>query len=120
VQFKKVDQLVPEHDQKIIGFLLLHGCRPSEARALLVKDVNFDNLSITIPATFSGRLYREESKGKKSRSVTIPIHPEMVEYISERVKNNPSDAYIFVNRQGKPYSENALRPILDAVKTKAL
>ena len=112
--------MVPGHDQEIIKFLMLHGCRLSEARALLVKSVNFDNLSITIPATFSDSVYGETRKGRQSHRVTIPIHPEMVECISERVNNNPQDAYIFVNSQGKPYSANALRLILEAVSTKAL
>jgi len=97
-----------EHDQKIIEFLFLHGCRPSEARALTVKDVNFEKVSLTLPAKFSGSLYGETKKGGQSHRVTIPIHPEMVEYIAERVKNNPPEAYIFVNSQGKPYSKNAL------------
>ena len=111
--------LVPEHDKPIIGFLMLHGCRPSEARALRCKNVNLDNRSITISATFSGRVYREKRKGKRSKSVTIPLHHEMFDYIASRVKNNLPEAYVFTNRQGRHYSENALRRIWDSVRTAA-
>jgi integrase len=111
--------LVQDHHKSIIGFLMLHGCRPSEARALRCKDVNLDNQSITISATFSGRVYREKRKGKRSKSVTIPIHPEMTDFIASVVKNNLPEAYIFTNRQGRYYSENALRRIWDSVRRKA-
>ena len=70
---------VPDADKPMIGFLMLHGCRPSEGRALKVKDVNLSNQTITISATFSGHVYREKRKGRGSRPVTIPIHPELSE-----------------------------------------
>ncbi len=111
--------LVPDHDKPIIGFLMLHGCRPSEARALRCKNVNLDNQTITISATFSGRVYREKRKGKKSKAVTIPIHPEMFGYVASRVNHNLPEAYVFTNRQGRHYSENALRRIWDSVRTKS-
>lgn len=111
--------IVPDKDKPIICFLMLHGCRPSEARALRCKNINLGNQSITISATFSGRVYREKRKGKKSKSVTIPIHPEMFDYISKRVKNSLPEAYVFTNRQGSYYSENALRRIWDSVRIKA-
>ena len=75
-------QFVADCDKPIIGFLMLHGCRPSEARALKCKDVDLAAGTITISGTFSGRVYREKRKGRGARSVTIPIHPELEEYIT--------------------------------------
>jgi integrase len=111
--------LVPEYDKNIVGFLMLHGCRPSECRALRCKNVNLESEAITISATFSGRVYREKRKGKGSKPVTIPIHPEMLLCIAERVKSNHPEAFLFVNRKGNPYSENALRRAWDFVREKA-
>lgn len=111
--------LVPEHEKPIISFLMLHGCRPSEARALKCKDINLDNLSITISSTFSKRVYRAKRKGKKSKPVTIPIHPEILDYITYQVKNNLPEAYVFRNRQGRHYSENSLRRTWGSVRIKA-
>jgi integrase len=111
--------LVSEHDKPIIAFLMLHGCRPSEARALKCRDVDVKNGCITISATFSGRTYREKRKGRKAKPVVIPIHPETHDYVSDRVKNNLPDAWLFVNRHGRNYSENALRRIWDNVRKDA-
>jgi len=85
---------------------MLQGCRPSEARALKCKNVDLRNRTITIVATFSGRVYREKRKGKKSKFVTIPVHPELYNYFADRVNNNLPEAFLFINlRTGMPYSQ---------------
>ena len=112
--------LVPDIHKPIVAFLMLHGCRPSEGRALKCNDVTLSHKSITIAATFSGRVYREKRKGRKSKPVSIPIHPEVYDFIAERVKNNLPEAYVFVNpKTGRHYSENSLRRIWDGVRKKA-
>jgi len=116
---RKLFELVAEEHKPIIGFLMLHGCRPSEARALKCRDVNLNNQTITISATFSDREYRERRKGRGSKPVTIPIHPEILDYIEQRVKNSLPEAWLFMNRYGRHYSENALRRIWNDVRSKA-
>ncbi|MFZ5907890.1 MAG: tyrosine-type recombinase/integrase [Nitrospirota bacterium] len=112
--------LLPEKDAPIFAFLMLHGCRPSEARALKVKNVDLRTQTITVTATFSARTYREKRKGKRSRPVTIPIHPEMYEYIADKVKNNLPEAFLFVNpRTNRYYSLDTLDRIWDSVREKA-
>lgn len=108
-------QLVPEQDKYMIAGLMLHGYRPSEGRALKCKDVDLNNQSITVSCTFSGTEYREKRKGKKSKLVVIPINPEMVDYITHRVKNNHPEAWLFPNKRGTHYSPNRLRRIWDIV-----
>lgn len=116
----KLFELVPDKHKPIFAFLMLHGCRPSEARALKCKDVDLQNLVITISSTFSGSVYREKRKGKNSRSVTIPLHPELYDYIAHRVKNNLSEAFVFVNpNTGRPYDRHALYRVWDFVREKA-
>jgi integrase len=113
-------EMVPEKHKPIFAFLMLHGCRPSEARALKNKNVDLKNRIITISATFSGNVYREKRKGKKSRPVTIPIHPELYSYISGRVSNNLPEAFLFTNpTTGKYYHKNTLQRVWDAVREKA-
>ncbi len=100
---------ISDKDKPIIAFLMLHGCRPSEARALKCKDIDLKTQTIKISASFSGNVYREKKEGKSSKSITIPIHPEMYEYISERIRNNLPESFIFINpRTGKYYSPSAL------------
>lgn len=117
---KVVFNYIPDQDKPIIAFLMLSGCRPGEARALRCKDVNLDQKTITISATFSDSIYRQKRKGKKSKSVTIPIHHEMFGYIKDRVKSNLPEAYVFVNSNtGLHYSKTKLCRIWDAVRDKA-
>ena len=99
---------------------MLSGCRPGEARALKCKDINLEQKTITISATFSDNIYRQKRKGKKSKSVTIPIHHEMFGYIKDRVENNLPEAYVFVNSNtGLHYSKTKLGRIWDVVRDKA-
>ena len=117
---RKLFETVPENDKPIISFLMLHGCRPGEARALKCGDVNLKAKTITIKATFSSRIYREGRKGKGARAVTIPIHPECLSYIEDRVKNNLPGAWLFVNGRTKDfYTENKLRRVWKQMKEKA-
>ena len=65
----KLFEFVNDEDKPLIGFLMLHGCRPSEGRALKVKDVSVEAQTITISSTFSGHVYREkrEKAGERGR-----------------------------------------------------
>lgn len=115
----KIIENVAEGDRPIITFLMLQGCRPGEARALKCKNVNLRDLTITISASFSREVYREKRKGRGAKPVVIPIHPEMVKYLKERVSNNLPEAFVFCDpKTGGPYTENALRRIWDSVKAR--
>ena len=112
-------EIMPEWAKPIVSFMMLHGCRPSEARALKCKNVDLRSKSITISATFSGTVYREKRKGKKSRPVTIPIHPELYGYISSRVKNNLPESFLFVNpHTGRAFGKNGLGRMWARLRTK--
>ena len=116
----KLFELVPDKHKPIMAFLMLQGCRPSEARALKNKNIDLKNNTITICATFSGNVYREKRKGKKSRFVTIPIHTELYDYISTRVLNNLPEAFVFINpTTGKYYHKNTLQKIWGALRERA-
>ena len=116
----KLFELVPDKHKPIMAFLMLHGCRPSEARALKNKNIDLKNNTITISATFSANVYREKRKGKRSRPVTIPVHPELYGYISKRVLNNLPEAFVFINpTTGKYYHKNTLQKIWNNVRETA-
>lgn len=100
---------IQDQDKPIIAFLMLHGLLPSEVRALRCKNADLNAQTISISATFSVNVYREKRKGRRSKSVTIPIHPEMYDYVADRINNNLPEAYIFVNpRTGSYYTNSAL------------
>jgi integrase len=117
---KNVFGYIPDQDKPIIAFLMLSGCRPGEARALKCKNVDLEQETITISATFSGNVYREKRKGQISRSVTIPIHGEIFGYLKHRVQNNLPEAYIFINaNNGLHYSRAKLGRVWDNARNKA-
>lgn len=110
--------LVPVADRPIFSFIMFYGCRPSEARALKVKDVNLHNMTVTISATFSGKTLKPTRKGRKSKPVVQPIHPDMKDYIVSRVKNNLPEAFLFPNpRTGTYYKKGTLQDIWESVRT---
>ena len=114
---RRVYEAIPDIDKPIIAFLMLSGCRPGEARALKIKDVNLDLGVITINATFSGRIYQRKRKGKRAKNVVVPIHPEIGDYIKNRVTNNLPEAFLFVYKKtGQHYTEDKLKRIWDKVK----
>lgn len=116
---QRVFESIPEDDKPIIAFLILSGCRPGEARALKCKDVDLEHGMIIISATFSNEIYREKRKGKKAKNAIIPIHPEIFEYLKNRIENNLPSAYVFINSRTKQrYYEKKLRRIWNAVKEK--
>lgn len=116
----KLFEYVPDKQKPIIMFLMLQGCRPGEARALRCKNVNLSNESITLSATFSGNVYREKRKGRNAQAVTVPIHPEMLDFLRERVTNNLPEAFIFTNpNTGGPYTENSIRRVWNSIRIKA-
>jgi integrase len=109
---------VPDFDKPVIAFLMLTGCRPGEARALKCKDIDLERGLITISATFSSSVYRKKRKGKKSKPLVTPIHPEILEYIKYRVENNLPEAFMFTNREGRHYAETGLLDIWRRVREK--
>ena len=97
---------IPEKDRQIFIFLALHGCRPSEARALKVKDLDFKQGSVTIRRTFSGQrcnILVEHTKSHRER--VIPINPLFAESLKPLCSSKLPEAFLFTNpRTGRPYS----------------
>ena len=110
---------VPGEDLLIFKFLMLQGCRPGEARALKCGDVNLEAGIITIRRTFSKRVLREKRKGKKSKPYVIPIHPEILPDLAERVRSSLPEAFLFVTSWGSHYSENKVKRIWEGVRQAA-
>ena len=110
-------EAVAEEDKPIIAFLMLQACRPGEARAIKCKDVDIASNSVTIHATFSGNVYLERRKGRNAKSYQIIIHPELREFVAERVRSSHPEAFLFVNvRNGRPYSANKMRRVWQRVR----
>ena len=116
----KLYEMVPDKHKPIIAFLMLHGCRPGEARALKCKDVDLERTFITVAATFSKNVYRLRRKGKKAKPYIVPIHAEMYDYIADRVRISHPEAFLFPNPStGRFYTESVLPKIWKIVRKQA-
>lgn len=115
------NDFVPEEHKPIISFLLIYGCRPSEARAMKCKDVDLANDCFTISSSFSGKVYREKKrKGRGSKPTTKPIHDEIREYIEDRVRNNHPEAWLFIHPlTGNAYGQASLYRLWSRIREKA-
>jgi len=116
----KILSAIPMSDQPIIKFLMLSGVRIGEARALKVTDVSLQKESICISSTFSGTEYRHRRKARydrKGKNYEIAIHPEMKDFIIDRVTHDFPGQFLFLNpRNGRAYSIQALRKIWEKAK----
>lgn len=100
-----------EGDRPIITFLMLHGCRPSGARALRCMDVDLQTETIT--------LFAESRNGRGRRRYSIPLHSELHDFVGGRVRNDLPEAPVFLNpRTGGPYSASALDRVWSEVRRK--
>lgn len=109
---------IPEQDRDLYMFLALHGCRPSEGRALKVRDMDFNRQSVTICRQFAGRsgnVLVEHTKTKQMRE--IPINEAMLPRLKELCRNKLPDAFLFVNpRTGRPYAKTTYQEIWDEAR----
>jgi integrase len=116
----KLLEHIPEVHRPIFAFLMLQGARPGEVMALKCKDVDLRDSTITIHATLSAAVYREKRKGRGAQPLIIPIHPEILEVVKERVVKNLPEAFLFINQEtGRRYAETTLRRIWNKVKMDA-
>ena len=98
---------IPEEDRVIFIFMALHGCRPGEARALKVSDIDFELQAITIQRSFSGHVL---STTKNKRNRTIPIHPAFIDTLKRLCKDKLPEAFVFTySKTKKHYGETTLR-----------
>jgi integrase len=99
---------IPYEHKEIFRFLFLHGTRIGECRALKNKDVNIEEMTVTIRRTFSFNQIWETTKQHKIN--IIPLHPEMLPYIIRMKHNSLPEAFLFTHR-GEPYKEWTLQKI---------
>ena len=109
---------IPEGDRDLYLFLALHGCRPSEGRALKVKNLDFQRESIRITRQFAGRcgnVLVEHTKTKRMRE--IPMNEAMIWKLKELCRDKLPDAFLFTNpRTGRPYAKTTYQEIWDAAR----
>ncbi len=104
-----------EADRQFVRFLMLHGRRPSEARAMKKKSIVPLAKTITISEHFSGNTIVPGVKSRVEQQV-IPMHPEMAGWLIARWDGlDDPEAFIFVNPhanggRGGHIDENSRRP----------
>lgn len=124
---------IPEEDRPLYLFLALHGARPSEGRALKIRDIDFQRGSITVRRTFTGKsgniLFElQEGTKKKDRTKTgkirvIPINEELKDILESLCKNRFGEEFVFQNPRARKeygfYCKSSFNEIWNAACTKA-
>jgi site-specific recombinase XerD len=65
-------------------------------------------------------VYCERRKGRGARILVIPIHPEMCDFLINRVSSSHPEAFVFVNPvTARPYTEHKLLEVWDRVRAAA-
>lgn len=120
-QFVIFNEFVNEKDKPIIMFMMIYGCRPNEARAMRCKDVDLVHDCFVLSSGFSNTVYRSKKrKGRHSKAVVLPIHGDIREYITDRVKTDHPEAWLFPNPfNGQSYGQNTLQRIWKRIRQKA-
>lgn len=110
---------IPAEHRPIFEYLMLTGCRPSEARALRWKDIRDDHILVAVAWTPS-KNGGEELKPPKSRRIDpIPLTDAVRELLS-RIPRNLRE-FVFIHpKTGEPYSKNINRNIWNPACKKAL
>jgi integrase len=90
-----------QDDLYAIFFLMSHGCRPGELRALKHKDLDLKADKVTIRRSFSRTKLVETTKSKRRR--TIDLDETWKEMYLARPRAIDPEAFIF-NKNGKPLS----------------
>jgi integrase len=92
LQDKILTELDPDSYYAIF-FLMCHGCRTGELRALKHKDIDLQNETVTIRRSVSGDQVRETTKSKRSR--TIPLDAEWKELYLQKPTPINNDMFVF-------------------------
>jgi len=92
---------------RIIKFMLLTGARPQEARLLRWEWIDVPRACAIIPA--------EETKTRNSspRPRVLELSNEALQVLAETPRTSP---YVFLSREGKPYTRDGLRRICNSRK----
>lgn len=115
----EVLQEIPETDRPLYTFLSNQGIRPGEARALKVKDLDFENGIMIVCRTYSGhsKLYRDMVKNRIVRPRAL--NPNLIAMLKKLCKDKTPDAFVFINpRMGTQYSYSSFYNIWKKVRNK--
>lgn len=115
-QMAILGSIAPE-DRPIFHFMCFQGVRPSEARALKVKDLNLADGVVIISRTFSYHKLRERTKSKIVRPRLL--NPMLLPMLTEACRDKTPEAFVFTNprRKGRPYGDNVIDKIWGKVRT---
>lgn len=121
---KTVEMIATQLHRDMYSLLLIYPIRPGELRALQWKNVDFSKGKFTIDQHFSDEVLTPGRKSvgldKKQGSISFPINPVAREiFMRHRILDiTPINAFVFLNKFGKPVSESTLWGAWDCARKK--
>jgi integrase len=102
VESLKIISFIDVMDRDLYLFLLTHGCRPADARALQAGDFNFTAREVMIQRTFSANELHDFTK--TGNAYTVPIHAALYEKLKKICLEKMPGEFLFTCK-GKPWSK---------------
>jgi integrase len=100
---------IPEVHRDVYEWAFETGCRPGETCALKIKDCDFENKTVTIRRTFTMNRLRESDK--EGHKKPIPLSERAFEIAKSRAAGRFPDEWLFINPQGRHYTQQNLNDI---------
>jgi len=97
---ERVLENIPSFDRDIFRFIIMVGCRPGEALALMWDAIDLKNKIIYLKRTFSDTTLKQKTKTNDWR--VIPITDEILEIMKRRGRS--ISGFVFVNQHGRHYT----------------
>ncbi len=104
----KIISCIPEKHRPIFYFMIWHGVRPGEARALMWDCIDFKQNIIYIKRNWSERVLTEITKGRTDRAT--PIYSQFRPILKGLAKSKDKE-FVFLSPQGKYYRSNRIKSI---------
>ncbi|GEM_PF-3353526 len=118
----EIIEKLPERHRPIFIFLSKTGRRINEVRALRVCDFDFSNKTYRVGGAFDFENYKPFPKNQNHEKEIFPLETDISKLVSNLIKERKvcsPDDYVFLNKKGNYYTDNALRHIFNRARAKA-
>tara|TARA_B100000315_G_scaffold94826_1_gene87157 strand:+ start:10029 stop:11240 length:1212 start_codon:yes stop_codon:yes gene_type:complete len=111
----KIISCIPEKHRPIFYFMIWHGVRPGEARALMWDCIDLKQNIIYIKRNWSERVLTDITKGRTDR--TTPIYSQFKPLLKELARSKKE--FVFTTPRGKNYGRRKINVLWNDAVEKA-
>lgn len=121
-QQTEILKLIPASHRPIFEWLAATGRRVNEARAMKVKDIDFNRGEYRVAGAFDREVYKPYPKARRYAGAALPLDEKTVDIIHRALEGRVygPDGWVFVNpRTGEHLTSGALKETFRRARLKA-